>query len=107
MRRHPRLKITSAVRGDAVWLRLAGDLDLGTTGELAEALSEADRTNPQIVGLELSRVEFADATALRVFVAAARRARLHGRRFVLASPSPILRRMLSLTAVDRGIEVRA
>lgn len=88
-------------------LRLAGDLDLGTTAELSTALSEAERSNPRVVVLDLSEVEFADATALRVFVSATRRAHLRDRRFVLASPSEVLRRILSLTALDRNLEVVA
>jgi anti-anti-sigma factor len=102
-----RLQITPAIRGDAVWLRVAGELDLATTGELSTALSEAERGNPRVVVLELSAVEFADATALRVFVSASRRAHLRDRRFVLASPSDVLRRMLALTALDRNLEVVA
>jgi anti-anti-sigma factor len=107
MKRSRRLQITPAKRGDAVWLRVAGELDLATTGELSTALSEAERSNPPVVVLELSNVEFADATALRVFVAASRRARLRDRRFVLARPSGVLQRMLSLTALDRSLDVVA
>jgi hypothetical protein len=40
-------------------------------------------------------------------VTASRRARLRDRRFVLASPSVALRRVLALTALDRNIEVLA
>ena len=102
-----RLRITPTVTGDAVWLQVAGDLDLGTASDLSMALSDAERENPKIVGLELSRVEFADATALRIFVAAARRARLKRRRFVLAHPSGAVRRMLALTSLDRTLDVVA
>jgi anti-sigma B factor antagonist len=107
MKRSRRLQITPAVRGDTVCLRVAGELDLATTGELTTALTEAERSNPHVVILDLSEVDFADATALRVFVAASRRAHLRDRRFVLASPSQVLRRMLSLTALDRNLEVVA
>ena len=88
-------------------LRVAGELDLGTTAELSTALTDAERSDPRVVVLDLSRVEFADATALRVFVSASRRAHLRHRRFVLARPSKVLRRMLSLTALDRSLEVVA
>jgi anti-sigma B factor antagonist len=107
MKRSKRLQITRAIRGDAVWLRIAGELDLATTGQLSSALIEAERGDPDVVYLDLSRVEFADATTLRVFVAASRRARLRHRRFVLARPSRVLRRMLTLTALDRNLEVVA
>ena len=80
---------------------------MASTAELSTALCEAERTNPRVVVLDLSEVEFADATALRVFVSATRRAHLRDRRFVLASPSAALQRMLSLTALDRNLEVVA
>ena len=102
-----RLRITPAVTGDAVWLRITGDLDIDTAGALSMALGDAERENPLIVGLELSRVEFADVTALRIFVAAARRARLKGRRFVLAYPSRAVSRMLAITSLDRALDVLA
>lgn len=96
-----------AVTGDAVWLQITGDLDLGTARDLSFALGDAERDNPGIVGLELSGVEFADVTALRIFVAAARRARLKGRRFVLAHPSQAVCRMLAITSLDRTLDVLA
>jgi len=107
MTHQDRLRITPAVTGDAVWLRITGDLDLGTASDLSMALGDAERGNPMIVGLELSRVEFADVAALRLFVAAARRARLKGRRFVLAYPSRTVSRMLAVTSLDRTFDVRA
>ncbi len=100
-----RLKIIPTVTGDAVWLRITGDLDLATAADLSMALGDAERENPPVVGLDLSRVEFADVTALRVFVAAARRARMKGHRFVLANPSRAIRRMLDVTCLDRTLEV--
>jgi anti-anti-sigma factor len=107
MKRSRRLQIKPVVRGDAVWLRVAGELDMATTGQLSTALIEAERSDPEVVVVDLSRVEFVDATTLRVFVAASRRARLRHRRFVLARPSRVLQRMLSLTALDRNLEVVA
>jgi len=102
-----RLRIMPAVTGDAVWLQIIGDLDLGTARDLSFALGDAERDNPGIVGLELSGVEFADVTALRIFVAAARRARLKGRRLVLAHPSQAVCRMLAITSLDRTLDVLA
>ena len=101
------LSITPVVAGEQAWLRIAGAVDLVTATQLADALRAAERDRPAVIGLDLSDMTFLDSSGVHVLVAANRRARLAGRRFVLANPGDAVRRVLTITGLDRQIELVA
>lgn len=93
-----------ARNGDAVVVRLAGELDLYNAQTVRNALSEAVAEEPQRVVVDLSGVEFLDSTALGVLVEA--RAKLPDRRaFLLAAPGLEPRRALQVAGLDRHFSV--
>lgn len=93
-----------ARNGDAVVVRLAGELDLYNAQTVRNALSEAVAEEPQRVVVDLSSVEFLDSTALGVLVEA--RAKLPDRRaFLLAAPGLEPRRALQVAGLDRHFSV--
>lgn len=93
-----------ARNGDAVVVRLAGELDLYNAQTVRDALSEAVAEEPQRVVVDLSGVEFLDSTALGVLVEA--RAKLPDRRaFLLAAPGLEPRRALQVAGLDRHFSV--
>ena len=99
------LSITPVVSDDEAWLLVAGAIDLVTAAQLSDALRVAERDRPAVVGLELSSLDFIDSSGLNLLAAANRRARLAGRRFVVSKPSHPVRRVLSITGLDRQIEL--
>lgn len=101
----PSLSVSCVVRGDAVWLCVEGDLSIDGVAALNSAFRDAEREQPDMVGLEISQVPFIDSSVLHAFASAARRARRRGGRFVLAHPSDPVRRVFALTAFDQALEV--
>ncbi|MFC1419054.1 MEDS domain-containing protein [Streptacidiphilus cavernicola] len=93
----PCLQILQTVRG----LRLIGEADLTTQEQLRTALRQAaDRIPGDVdVLVDLSSLAFADASAVDVLLDAGSRLG-YGRRLVLRSASPTVRRVLAV--LDRG-----
>ncbi len=92
--------------GNAIVIRLGGELDLYTVpavrGELLRSLDGAAGT----VVVDLARVGFMDSTALALLLEA--RARLSERdRFLLAAPALEARRALAVSGLDRHFAVHA
>ena len=85
---------------DDGWLIASGEIDMVSAPKLAAALDEGD-----YAGVDLDAVTFMDVSGLRVLLEAARRAESAGRRFAVARPSPPIRRILQLTAIDQTLEV--
>ena len=90
--------------GDAVVVRLAGELDLYNAPAVREALANALARGPERLVVDLSDVTFVDSTALATFVEA--RANLgSGERFALAAPGLAARRALEVSGLDRHLAV--
>jgi anti-sigma B factor antagonist len=91
------------VRERSGWtvLDVAGELDLYTAGTLKERLrSLTDQGRHRIV-VNLESVEFMDSTALGVLIGARKRAREHDGEVALAGPTEPVRKVLSITGLDR------
>jgi anti-sigma B factor antagonist len=90
--------------GEAVVVRLAGELDLYNAHEVRAALLSESNKSPERLVVELSRVTFVDSTALGVLVEA--RSKLDNRRaFMIASPQVETRRALEVSGLDRHFGV--
>src|SRR2546423_419241 len=91
--------------GEAVILRLTGELDLYNAPELRKALVECAERNPKRLVVDLGEVTFVDSTALGALIEA--RALLGDKNgLVLASPGLETRRALAISGLDRHFEVR-
>ena len=86
--------------GDAVVVRLAGELDLYNAHLVREALFESVAESPRRLVVDLARVRFIDSTALGVLIEASKRLR-DRRAFLLASPGLAARRALEVSGLDR------
>lgn len=91
-------------RGDAIVVRLTGELDLYNVPLVREALLAATAERPQRLVVDLGDVSFLDSTALGLLVEARTRLeRPEG--FVLAAPGPEARRTLEVSGLDRHFVV--
>jgi anti-sigma B factor antagonist len=90
--------------GDAVVVRLTGELDLYNAHEVRSVLVDEAARGPERVVVDLSGVGFIDSTALGVVIEA--RTKLPNRRaFLLAAPAVETRRALEISGLDRHFEL--
>jgi anti-sigma B factor antagonist len=88
--------------GDALVVRLAGDLDLYNVEVVRAGLAGAIDQAPARLVVDLSGVEFLDSTALGALVDAHRK-QPNGLR--IASPKDAIRRALHVSGIDRHLAV--
>ncbi len=89
---------------DGPVLVLSGDLDVRSTMRVRTAVQELLGTYDE-VAIDLSGVESADVTALKVLAAATVQAIRDGHHLTLRAPSPAVRRLLHLSHLARIVEV--
>jgi len=89
--------------GQAVVVRLAGELDLYNAEEVRSALGEAIGSSPERIVIDMSEVEFVDSTALGVLIEA--RSKLGRDGLALAAPQLETRRTLQVSGLDRHLPV--
>jgi anti-anti-sigma factor len=89
---------------DGPVLVLSGDLDVRSTMEVRTAVREL-LGSYDAVAIDLSQVESADVTALKMLAAATVQAIRDGHHLTLRAPSPAVRRLLHLTHLARVVEV--
>jgi anti-sigma B factor antagonist len=84
-------------------LRLSGEIDAHSAASLAHRLAEASAA--KVLQLDLAEVGFIDSSGLRVLLAVHRDREGRGCRLELVDPSPVVRRLLELTALDRHLHL--
>ena len=92
------------IMSDGPVLVLSGDLDVRSTMEVRSAVRDLLGSYDE-VAIDLSGVESADVTALRVLAAATVQAIRDGHHLTLRRPSPAVRRMLHMSHLARIVEV--
>jgi anti-anti-sigma factor len=92
--------------GSRTVVRLAGEADV-TTRALAEILGAEAAKKPRLLLVDVSGLTFIDSAALHQIVQAHRKLRADGCRLELVGPSPVVARILQLSAIDQVIPVRA
>ncbi|HEY1276750.1 MAG TPA: STAS domain-containing protein [Thermoleophilaceae bacterium] len=100
------LTIDVSEKEGEVRLVVAGELDLSSVPRFEAALALAEDGNPPVLDLELSELTFIDSTGLRAILQASHRAESEGRSLVISNPSPTVRRLLAVTAMDHTIPIR-
>jgi anti-sigma B factor antagonist len=90
--------------GDAVVVRLAGELDLYNAHEIRQALLEQCAGDPERLVIDLGEVEFVDSTALGVLIEA-RTKLANAAGFLLAAPPAETRRALEISGLDRHFAI--
>ena len=95
----PNFSLSTESDDTAHVVRVEGELDLSTGGEL-ETLLAALSKPPLIVVLDFTALTFIDSTALRVLLTEHRKARAEGYEFVIAGAQGPVREVFRITAFD-------
>ena len=88
------------VKSRPVLVRLSGDLDIAVREELRAQLNDAAERSTAL-DLDLSAVEYADSTALGLFIALHKRLKAQGGQVQLVAPSPQIRKLLGYAGLDQ------
>jgi anti-anti-sigma factor len=95
---------TETLPDGALVVHVEGDLDMATSGALADAL---DAANGGRIVIDLGGCTFVDSSAVRVLMSAARSAEESGRTLSLVARDPGILRVLEIAAVDTMLPVHS
>ncbi len=101
----PRAAFTAEVSTDTTCstVRLCGELDLATAGQLGTVLAALRHDGCLVVVLDLSGLDFLSAAGVSVLVRADAEFRTVGGQIVLTKPTPSTRRLLAITGLDTSL----
>ncbi len=85
-------------------VELSGDVDIAVKDELRATLEQAAAQDND-VDIDLSRVDYADSTALGLFCALRTSLMAKGGRVRLVSPTPRMRKLLNYAGLDRAFDI--
>ncbi|WP_435204133.1 STAS domain-containing protein [Micromonospora sp. bgisy143] len=85
-------------------VEVAGELDMSTTSRLRDGLLEVVASGARVVVVDLTAVRFMDSSGLGALVVAYKELRARDGWLGLAGVQPPVRKVLSVTSVDRVIE---
>lgn len=101
---HQLLKAEVTVGARGIDVRVAGEIDIANVDEF-RALLWALPPTPAPLRVDLGGVDFLSAAGVRALVAVHLRTRARGGQLVLCNPSPLVRRTLRATRVNRIIPI--
>jgi anti-sigma B factor antagonist len=91
--------------GDWTIVEAKGEVDLYTAPRLKEQLVQLVGGGRPRIAVDLQGVEFLDSTGLGVLIGGLKRAREAGGDLVLAGPRDPVRKVLSITGLDRVFSI--
>lgn len=95
------LNIQTRNTADWVVLDLIGEVDLYTAPQLKDEIADLAAGGQPRVAINLEGVEFMDSTAIGVLISGLKRCREAGGDLVLVAPREPVRKVLSITGLDR------
>lgn len=90
----------------SVVMRLSGEADLSTLGQLRDALNDQISGGARQLTIDLSGLRFADSSSIRALTDAHLALRAQGGTLELAAPQPNVARILVLLGIDQVLTVR-
>jgi anti-sigma B factor antagonist len=97
--------VTSEDRGEAVHVRLTGELDISTAPKVEDELARVEPGRPALIVLDLRNLAFMDSTGLRLLIAADTRARQQGRRLTIVKGPEAVQRVFRITRLEERLEI--
>ena len=99
------LELETSEEEGLVRLALRGELDLSTVSKVEEELRRAEASEPSLLVLDLSELNFLDSTGLRLIVTTDQRARESGRRVAVVKGPDAVQRVFAITRLDERLEM--
>jgi anti-sigma B factor antagonist len=99
------LEVETSEEEGLVRLALRGELDLSTVSKVEEELRRAEASEPPLILLDLSGLNFLDSTGLRLIVTTDQRARDNGRRVAVVKGPDAVQRVFTITRLDERLEM--
>jgi anti-sigma B factor antagonist len=90
----------------SVVMRLSGEADLSTLGQLRDALNDQISGGARRLTVDLSGLRFADSSSIRALTDAHLALRAQGGTLELVDPQPNVARILVLLGIDQVLTVR-
>jgi anti-sigma B factor antagonist len=98
--------VQASIAQDTALLRLSGELDLSTVGQLREQIFRSDVLDACEVRVDLSGITFLDSSGIGVVVTACKQVRAAGGSFsVICVPPGIVRRLFELNGLADYLEL--
>jgi anti-sigma B factor antagonist len=101
------LVLTVDDSGSTQVLRIAGDLDLATAGQVTAALDRLELNRTSLLVIDLQRLNFLDLAGLRTILRADERCRNDQIRLTVIKPRGFAGRVFTLTSAHRELELVA
>lgn len=86
-------------------VKVDGEVDLSNATGLRDHLIEQVQQGNHFLAVDLSGVEFMDSSGLAVLISGLRRTKEHDGSLVLVSPTSSVKRVLSITGLDKVFEI--
>jgi len=93
------ISITTRREGDMAVVEVSGELDLHSSSDLANAISQALDASPSEIGIDAAGLSFADSAGLRALLLARNDAEARGVPLRLVKVSDPLGRLLEMTGL--------
>jgi anti-sigma B factor antagonist len=97
--------VVEEAENDGALVRVRGELDLATAGDLEAALERTGARGRVVI--DLSECEFLDSSGIRVLLTEAGRCESEGGSLAVVAPHPRVRRPLELAEVDSWLSIHA
>lgn len=98
------MDITSEIRDNVLVVHLSGSLDTLASPQLRQAECLSRRSHHTV--LDLARVQYMDSAGLGAIVSVMKGLREAQKKIALASPGPMVTKVLAVTAVDKIIPIK-
>lgn len=99
--RLPNLRVDVSIDVARAVVRLDGELDIASSGPLAQRFSDLLFQGHTRIVVDLTRLTFCDAAGLRAFVTASRLAKTHRGWLRIAAAQPRMTRIISIADLSR------
>ena len=101
------LEITVETGASGPVMKLSGECDLTTTGQLSDAINEQIASGVRHLTIDLSGLRFADSMTVREFIEAHHALKNAGGALELLRPQGAVAKSLRLLGVDQVLTIRA
>lgn len=101
------IEINSLKQDDAYIIRLKGEADIYTVSQLKSKFHEiTELVDKQPILIDLAELEYIDSTGLGALIGLLKRAKEKGGSVKLLNPQPYIKKILSITGLDKIFNVQ-